>query len=231
MITVVPGSTNQWFIVEVVTDNGISVDALNAATWPDTKVIWGENEIDITPVDLTDITDDHVDGGVLFIANGRYRLDLPDDPWTDEVLQVLITAETTNKRIICPDIQVKEPVYVYAMHGQTPDRGCTNTINTFVGEDYTARIYTKDTRNNPVDLTGIGDLEIVFELDENNPTDLHTLAEGDFTKTSTYIEFVIPASVNSTKRTLIWSCRKVTGKVVQLHGVVNVGYAALKDVP
>ena len=232
MITVVPGSVNQFFIVQVVTDNGLPVDALNADTWPETKILYGNAQLTITPVDLALITDPHVDGGLLFIEDGRYRLDCPDLPFAAEVAQVVISGEDSNKRIICPDIQVKEPFIIHLVRGNSPERGCGTNFETFIGEDYTARVYTLDSKNNPLDLTGVGDLEIVFETDEQTPTDLVVLAEGDFTKTSTYIEFVIPAdTVNDAKGTRYWACRKVSNKVVQLYGQIKVSYAALKDSP
>ena len=118
--------------------------------------------------------------------------------------------------------------------GQAECRRIVTTIRTFQGEDYTATVSAVDSENTIIDWTTLGDLRFVIESSVVADTDVVVIENASITKTTTYFQVTIPASVNDTAgepaKALIWSIRKVSGDNVVLRGDLIVSYAAIKDV-
>lgn len=102
-----PGSTNNSVTVEVVDDTGLPVTALNAASFPAAEYQrLNEAAVSISLIDLAAIGSAFSAGGIFEIGLGRYRLDVADAAFATATGQLTIMGETTNKRIICPPIEV-----------------------------------------------------------------------------------------------------------------------------
>jgi hypothetical protein len=94
-------------------DNGFPLTGKVAADFPALKWSNGNNTADttITLSDLAAITtahpNDNTAGGVKEREGGYYRVDLPNNIFTGSGHKVLTWAESTNKRVVCPPIDVQ----------------------------------------------------------------------------------------------------------------------------
>lgn len=98
--------------VQFVDDSGLPVDGLVAATMPTlTRSTGSGADAVIALSDLALVTSAHSDGGVKGRGNGVYRLDLPDLADGTHTLR----AEDTDKRLICPKIQIGQNPAPYSV--------------------------------------------------------------------------------------------------------------------
>lgn len=110
---VAPGSTSVSIDVFFSDDNGAALTGKVATDFPTCKWSSGTNTADtaITLSDLTAITtahpNDNTAGGIKEREGGWYRLDLPNNVLTSAGRKTITFAETTNKRIIAPPIDVQ----------------------------------------------------------------------------------------------------------------------------
>lgn len=104
-----PGSTSVSFRIQITTDAGLPVTGLVAATFPALSYIRDKEAIvAITPLtDLTLITSAFTANGVKEYGNGYYRVDVPNAAWTT-ASNVILSGETTDKRVIAEPVEVKD---------------------------------------------------------------------------------------------------------------------------
>ncbi len=112
---VAPGATQVSVDVFFADDTGAALTGKVAADFPVCKWSGGSNTADttITLSDLAAITtahpNDNTAGGVKEREGGWYRLDLPNNVLTSAGRKTLTFAETTNKRLLAPFIDVQYP--------------------------------------------------------------------------------------------------------------------------
>jgi hypothetical protein len=112
-VIIPPGSTSVSVDVFFADDTGAALTGKVAADFPACKWSGGDNTADttITLSDLAAITTAHPNnntaGGVKEREGGWYRLDVPNNVFTSAGRKRLTFAETTNKRIIAPFIDVQ----------------------------------------------------------------------------------------------------------------------------
>lgn len=110
---VAPGSTSVSIDVFFADDSGFAVTGKVAADFPTAKWSSGSNTADttITLSDLVAITtahpNDNTAGGIKEREGGWYRLDLPNNMFTSAGRKIVTFAETTNKRILAPTLDVQ----------------------------------------------------------------------------------------------------------------------------
>jgi hypothetical protein len=131
-----PGATSISVDVFFADDTGAAVTGKVAADFPVCKWSSGTNTADttITLSDLAAITtahpNDNTAGGVKEREGGWYRLDLPNNMLSSAGRKTLTFAETTNKRIMAPIIEVQ---YVQSdlrqAVGQTQTLDANNALN------------------------------------------------------------------------------------------------------
>lgn len=108
-----PGATSVSVDVQFLDDTGAAVTGKVAADFPACKWSGGSNTADttITLSDLAAITtahpNDNTAGGVKEREGGWYRLDIPNNAVSSAGRKTLTFAETTNKRIIAPFMDVQ----------------------------------------------------------------------------------------------------------------------------
>ena len=90
----------------------------------------GAAVVSITEVDLATpiLTDPHLDGGFLEIANGRYRLDVPDAAFATGANQVTIGGIITGMIVLPITIQLIDPVPVVLPPINLGDFATTETV-------------------------------------------------------------------------------------------------------
>ncbi len=163
-----PGATSISVDVLWLDDYGAAVLGKVASDFPVVKWSSGSNSADTTIAitDLAAITtahpNDNTAGGVKEREGGFYRLDLPNNMLTSAGIKRLTFAETTNKRIIAPVIEVQ---YV-----QSDDR---QLLGTAYATPATAGVPTVDTKY----VTGT--LQTTKDLGALNVTNVNTLAGHD----------------------------------------------------
>ena len=110
---VVPGATSISVDVQFLDDTGAAVTGQLATNFPVCKWSGGANAAStaITLSDLSLITtahpSDNTAGGIKEREGGWYRLDCPNNMFTSAGRKTLTFAETTNKRIIAPTLDVQ----------------------------------------------------------------------------------------------------------------------------
>jgi hypothetical protein len=128
---IAPGATSISVDVFFADDTGAAVTGKVAADFPACKWSSGTNTADttITLSDLAAITtahpNDNTAGGIKEREGGWYRLDLPNNMLTSAGRKILTFAETTNKRIVAPFIDVQ---YVQSNLKQIISTTLTETV-------------------------------------------------------------------------------------------------------
>lgn len=106
---VTPGSTDVSTIVKIIDsadgtlENSVESTTLGLNFWYRRDVIPGSTPLDkvnITPVALASLTTAHTDGGIELIADGDYRLDLPDAAVASGAIGVRIGGTATDMIVI-----------------------------------------------------------------------------------------------------------------------------------
>lgn len=122
MLSLATGAVDTSIDVQIVDDTGLPVTGLVAATFPTLTISRGSGaDVAFTALsDLAALTTAHTDGGVKERGGGVYRLDLPDSVASSAATKVTIRGEATNKRLICPPLQVGNlPANALAISGDT----------------------------------------------------------------------------------------------------------------
>lgn len=101
------GATSQSIDVAIIDDTGLPVTGLTNLTFPTVKYSKaGPNaDVALVLVSLALITTPWTSSGVKERGEGVYRLDLPDAIFSVGA-KVVLRAESSNKRLICPPIEV-----------------------------------------------------------------------------------------------------------------------------
>ena len=83
------GSTDVSVDIRAMTSAGVALDGKQAADF----TLWYRRDgakVAISLSDLSELTDAHSDGGLLFVDDGWYRLDVPDAAFAAGALRVAI---------------------------------------------------------------------------------------------------------------------------------------------
>jgi len=67
---------------------------------------------ELTLADLSSIQAAHVEGGIIYVADGWYRLDLPDALFVTGPKSIRLGGTIAGGSLYTPDIFLKTPVYV-----------------------------------------------------------------------------------------------------------------------
>ncbi len=169
------GATSISVDVFFADDTGAALTGKVAADFPACKWSSGTNTADttITLTDLAAITtahpNDNTAGGVKEREGGWYRLDVPNNAFTSAGRRVLTFAETTNKRILAPVIDVGPKVDVDTIKTQAITCSAGVTVGAFVGNATAAIV---------IDASGRVDvgkaLGTAVTLDANNVLNVST---------------------------------------------------------
>ncbi len=116
------------------------------------------------------------------------------------------------------------PIILNPILARTLERGESDPIQAYSGEEHTQQIIGIDESGAIIDWTTIGDFYFVLET-EKGKEDVFVALSGDLTKTETYFEVEIPASVNIANNTYLWAVRRLPKKNVLLTGHMFVQYA------
>jgi hypothetical protein len=173
-------ATSQSIDIRIVDDSGLPVTGLVAATLPTlTYNKAGANaDVTITPVDLATLATAWTSSGVKERGDGVYRLDLPNAVFT-AATRVTLRGETTDKRVICPVIEVGMLVPATVTFSPVTttinDRVTASTITCYYGEaGFTiGPNAVTDSNGDPVNISGSGAYtSLRFTIQDQYDTDV-----------------------------------------------------------
>lgn len=116
-------------------------------------------------------------------------------------------------------------VTVYPIFARASSVVANTDIKTFVGETRSITIFPLDEDGDSIDPSG---LTLAITIEDQEGTDLETIADGSITKTSTSFTF-LTSTANNTVGVYKWSCRVTGTSLVIGKGDYIVKHAAATD--
>jgi hypothetical protein len=240
MMQIALNATSQSIDIRIVDDSGLPVPSLVADTLP--TLVYskaGANaDVTITPVDLASLATAWTSSGVKERGNGVYRLDLPNAMLTTQA-RVTIRGEATDKRVICPTIDVGMLVGADVTFAPTStqinERVTASTITCYHGETgFTiGPNAVTDANGGAVDISTANYTSLKFVVEDQYKTDLFSTTSvtvsgagnNQWTVTGT------SAFTGTSPAKLAWSLRGLNSGVEVLLGLgdVVVANAARSD--